>query len=101
LSGAAGAAILNGAQSESTRQRPVAAGEGDGFEEASLSVELTEAQQKALDTEGDGLRVLDPRSGTAYVLVRADGYERLASGDYEASPWTEEEMDALAAEDAD
>jgi len=35
------------------------------------------------------------------VLVRADVYERLRGPSYDDSPWTDEEMDLLAAEDAD
>jgi hypothetical protein len=39
-------------------------------------IELTEQQQHALDTNPEP-RLMDPRTGTAYVLVRADVYERL------------------------
>lgn len=40
-------------------------------------VELTEQQQQALDAEPEPRRVVDPRTNTAYVLVRADAYERV------------------------
>jgi hypothetical protein len=39
-------------------------------------IELTESQQHALDNEPEPHRVVDPRTNTAYVLVRADVYER-------------------------
>jgi hypothetical protein len=42
-------------------------------------IELTEAQQRALDTEPEPRRMVDPRTETTYVLVRADVYERLKS----------------------
>ena len=40
-------------------------------------IELTEQQQQALDAAAQPPRVLDPRTNTAYVLVRADVYERV------------------------
>jgi hypothetical protein len=43
--------------------------------EASM-IELTEQQQHALDASPEP-RVIDPRTKTAYVLVRADVYERI------------------------
>jgi hypothetical protein len=39
-------------------------------------IELTEQQQQALDAESEPRRLVDPRSQTTYVLVRADIYER-------------------------
>jgi len=39
--------------------------------------------------------------GTDGVHVRAGMFNRLQSSSYCASPWTDEEMDMLAAEDAD
>jgi hypothetical protein len=41
-----------------------------------MSLELTDQQQHAVDAE-PAPRVVDPRSGTAYVLLRADIFERL------------------------
>ena len=41
-----------------------------------MSLELTDQQQQAVDAE-PAPRVVDPRSGTAYVLLRADLFERL------------------------
>jgi len=39
-------------------------------------IELTEQQQQVLDVDPEP-RLIDPRTTTAYVLVRADIYERL------------------------
>jgi hypothetical protein len=63
-------------------------------------IELTPQQAQTLQNAAETPpRVLDPLTQQAYVLVRADEYERLT--DFESSPWTDEEMDLLAAEDAD
>lgn len=35
------------------------------------------------------------------MVLRADLFDRLRSWGYDDSPWTDEEMDFLAAEDAD
>ncbi len=41
-----------------------------------LPIELTEPQQNALaGQQGEPLRVLDPRTNTAYVLVSVEEYE--------------------------
>ena len=42
-----------------------------------MSFELTEQQLHSLDSELPAPRVVDPRTNTAYVLIRADLYERL------------------------
>jgi hypothetical protein len=39
--------------------------------------------------------------GTDIVVLRADLFERLRGLLYDDSPWTDEEMDLLATEDAD
>ncbi len=41
-----------------------------------MSIELTDQQQQAVDSE-ETPRLVDPRTGTAYVLLRADLFERL------------------------
>ena len=62
-------------------------------------IELTEQQLQALATSGSTPpTIVDPKTKTSYVLLRKDIYERLASDEYDDSPWTDEEMDALAAE---
>jgi hypothetical protein len=40
-------------------------------------IELTEQEQQALDTSSEPPRLIDPRTNAAYVLVRAEVYERL------------------------
>jgi len=61
-------------------------------------IELTQEQVRALgQTERQPPTLIDPTTRTAYVLLRQDEYERLTKEDYEG-PWTEEEMDLLAAE---
>ncbi|HUY36627.1 MAG TPA: hypothetical protein VMV69_28085 [Pirellulales bacterium] len=65
-------------------------------------IELTEQQRHALAVAGDSpAAVIDPETLAAYVLVPREEYERLKDQDYDDSPWTDEEMDLLAAEDAD
>ncbi len=39
--------------------------------------------------------------GTDLVVLRADVFDRMQDLPYDDSPWTDEEMDLLAAEDAD
>ena len=59
---------------------------------------LTKEQLAALRS---GESVPWTEEGTALVILRADIFERLRSSLYDDSPWSNEEMDALAAEDAD
>ncbi len=60
-------------------------------------IDLTEEQRWELD-QSEPARVRDPKTNETYVLVRADVYERLKELLYDDSPWTDEEMDMLAAE---
>lgn len=41
------------------------------------------------------------QEGMEVVVVRADVFERLSGLRYDDSPWSDDEMDLLAAEDAD
>jgi hypothetical protein len=50
---------------------------------------------------GEAVRLIDPTTDRPYVLVPADVYERVKALAYDDSPWTDEEMDRLAAESAD
>ena len=60
-------------------------------------IELTAAQAQTLAHAGPALlTVTDPTTHTTYVLVRQDEYEQWR--EYDDSPWTDEEMDGLAAE---
>ncbi len=61
-------------------------------------IELNQEQQQALDVGRKPLRVVDPRTNTAYVILPADVYDRLQALLYDDSPWTEEEQLRLLAE---
>ncbi len=59
-------------------------------------IELTDEQVQALENpEANPLRLVNPRTKETFVLVRADEYERLTE-EYDDSPWTREELQALA-----
>lgn len=62
-------------------------------------IELTEEQRRELNDPEPV--AIDPRTRETYVLVRLEKYERMKDLLYDAGPWTDEEMDLLAAEDAD
>jgi hypothetical protein len=58
-------------------------------------IELTERQRQAIqEHQGGPVELTDPATKETFVLIRRELYERLA--DYDDSPWTDEEMDALA-----
>jgi hypothetical protein len=60
-------------------------------------IELTEQQVQAMkNPDASPPRVVDPRTGETFVLLRIDEYERLNAGEYDDSPWTSEERHALA-----
>jgi hypothetical protein len=59
---------------------------------------FTEEQLEAI-RNGQSVRLNE--AGTDIVVLRADVYDRLRESSYDDSPWTDEEMDMLAAEDAD
>ena len=60
-------------------------------------IELTEQQLQALEhSEADSPRLVNPRTNETFVLLRLDEYERLKEGEYDDSPWTREELQALA-----
>ncbi len=61
-------------------------------------IELTEQQAEALELPADTAppRVLNPRTRETFVLLRADEYARLTGEEYDDSPWTREELQALA-----
>jgi len=54
---------------------------------------LTDEQRRELE-RSESL-ALDPATGQVYVLVRREVYEQLQE-EYDDSPWTDEEMEALA-----
>jgi hypothetical protein len=57
--------------------------------------------QEQLEAVRRGQPVRLNEEGTDLVVLRADVFERLRDLLYDDSPWTDEEMDLLAAEDAD
>jgi hypothetical protein len=60
-------------------------------------IELTEQQLRALETsDATPPRVVNPRTQETFVLLRVDEYERLKEEKYDDSPWTREELQALA-----
>ena len=60
-------------------------------------IELTEQQVQALEhADFSPPRVVNPRTQQAFVLLRVDEYERLRDDEYDDSPWTREELQALA-----
>jgi len=61
-------------------------------------MQLTNEQLDAI-RKGESVRLNE--AGTDVVILRADVFERMQGLLYDDSPWTDEEMDLLAAEDAD
>jgi hypothetical protein len=60
-------------------------------------IELTEQQIQELEkSDAASPRLVNPRTGEAFVLVRLDEYRRLKEDEYDDSPWTREELHALA-----
>ena len=60
-------------------------------------IELTEQQWQALENSGTAApRLVSPRTGETFVLLRLEEYERLTHDEYDDSPWTREELQALA-----
>jgi PHD/YefM family antitoxin component YafN of YafNO toxin-antitoxin module len=60
-------------------------------------IELTEQQVQALEhADASPPRVVNPRTKETFVLLRVDEYERLKDEEYDDSPWTREELEALA-----
>jgi hypothetical protein len=59
-------------------------------------IELTDQQAQALeDSQPTPTRLVNPRTKETFVLLRLEEYERLTE-DYDDSPWTREELQALA-----
>ena len=60
-------------------------------------IELTEQQVQALQgPDAAPPRVVNPQTKETFVLLRIDEYERLKVQAYDDSPWTREELQALA-----
>ena len=41
-------------------------------------------------------RIMNPQTKETFVLLSVDEYERLKQNEYDDSPWTREEIEALA-----
>jgi hypothetical protein len=60
-------------------------------------IELTEQQIQALrESDADSPLLRNPRTNETFVLLRLDEFERLKAAEYDDSPWTREELHALA-----
>src|SRR5258708_57378 len=60
-------------------------------------IELTEQQMQALENpDASPPEVVNPRTKETFVLLRVDEYRRLKENEYDDSPWTREEIQALA-----
>jgi hypothetical protein len=60
-------------------------------------IELTQEQSAAVSKCGETTPVLvDPQTHTEYFLVRKDVYALLTDPEFDASPWTSAEREALA-----
>jgi hypothetical protein len=60
-------------------------------------IELTDQQIQALENpEATPPRVVNPRTKETFVLLRVEEYERLQQQEYDDSPWTRDELQALA-----
>jgi hypothetical protein len=61
-------------------------------------IELTEQQVQALEnSDSSPPRLLNPRTNETFVLLSLKEYDRLKE-EYDDSPWTREELEALARE---
>jgi hypothetical protein len=62
-----------------------------------ILIELTEKQVQALEhPDSTPPCVVNPRTKETFVLFRMDEYKRLKQDEYDDSPWTREELQALA-----
>jgi hypothetical protein len=60
-------------------------------------IELTPQQAEALENaDATPPRLVHPRTKETFVLLRLEEYERLQGEDYDDSPWTRAELEALA-----
>lgn len=60
-------------------------------------IELVDDQLEALEHSGfTPPRVVNPRTKETFVLLPVDEYERLKEAEYDDSPWTKEELHAVA-----
>ncbi len=61
-------------------------------------IELTEQQAIELSKPHTSPpQLLNPRTNEAFVLLRIDEYKQLTAAQYDDSPWTRDELQAVAA----
>jgi hypothetical protein len=62
-----------------------------------VMIELTEQQLQELAKPGaTPPRVVNPQTKETFVLLPVEAYQRLTGEEYDDSPWTREELEALA-----
>ncbi len=60
-------------------------------------IELTKQQAEALDLGvAAPPTIVNPLTNETFVLLKVDEYQRLKEAEYDDSPWTREELHALA-----
>lgn len=60
-------------------------------------IELTEEQVRALsEPQTSPPRLFNPRTNEAFVLLRDEEYKQLTAAIYDDSPWTRDELQAVA-----
>ena len=65
-------------------------------------IELTEEQvQELSEPHSSPPQLLNPRTNEAFVLLPVDEYKQLTAVQYDDSPWTRDELQAVAAATAD
>jgi hypothetical protein len=67
-----------------------------------ITIELTDDQVRALARpDPNPPRLINPRTNEAFVLLRVDQYKKLTEDLYDDSPWTREELQAVASQTAE
>jgi PHD/YefM family antitoxin component YafN of YafNO toxin-antitoxin module len=60
-------------------------------------IELTDEQLRELEkTQAIPLRIMNPHTNETFILLPVSEYERLQEQEYDDSPWSRDELQALA-----
>ena len=59
-------------------------------------LELTEHQQAVVSPDATPVRLVNPQTQETFILLRKNEYDRLTADDYDDSPWSRDELEALA-----
>ena len=60
-------------------------------------IELPQQQMEALESPGSSpMRLVNPRTHETFILLSTVEYKRLKDDEYDGSPWTKDELQALA-----